>query len=184
MDKKWLNLRKRPTPAQRKAALKKVEKAVHTLNEIFKTLDYDSADDLRRTMLLDPFSSQALGNTPNLDPAFPLRGVANFQTLLDIIGTLEQWATTAQEHTKKLKDGDRRADVKRWFAEGIIDIWILIGHKEPTLTWRGDYNPQRTTGALMEFANAAAGPLELLPMEATLRQEIKLWKKKGPEPPR
>jgi hypothetical protein len=176
--KNWLNLSQRPTPAQRKAALRKIEKAAHTLNEILKTLDSDSSDDLRRVMLSDPFSSQVLGNNPQLAAVLSLRGYAKFQTLVDIISKLEQWATIAQEHTKELKDGDRPADVKRWFAKGLIEIWIMIGYKKPTVTSRWDYS--KTTGALMEFTNAAAGPLGLLPMEAALRQEIKLWKKKGP----
>ena len=179
--KNWHNLRERPTPAQRKAALRKVEKTAHTLNEILKTLDSDSSYDLRRAMLSDSFSDHALGIDPE-SAAYPFRGYAKFQTLLDIISKLEQWATKAQEHTQKPKDGDNRADVKRWYAEGLIEIWITIVHKRPTLTWDGNHS--KTTGALMEFTNAAARPLGLEPMEAALRQEIKLWKKKGPEPPR
>ncbi len=174
------NLSNRPTPAQRKAALRKIEKTTHTLNEIFKTLDSDSSYDLRRAMLSDPFSDHALGIDPE-SAAYPSRGIAKFQTLLDIISKLEQWATRAQVHTKELKDGDKPADVKRWFAEGIIDIWITIGHKRPTLTWDGNHS--KTTGALMEFTNAAAGPLGLLTMEAALRQAKELWKKRGRKRP-
>jgi len=176
-----LNLRERPTPAQRKAALKKVEKAVHTLNDVLNTLDYDSADDLQRMLLSDPFSNQALGIDPESAP-YPLRGYAKFKTLLDIISKLEHWAATAQEHTKELKYGDKRADVKRTYAEKLIEIWIMIGYKKPTITSRWDNS--KTTGALMEFTNAAAGPIGLERMEAALRQAIKLWKNKGPEPPR
>ncbi|MGD0275338.1 MAG: hypothetical protein ABSB79_04655 [Syntrophales bacterium] len=176
------NLSDRPSPAQRKAALEKIEKAVHTLNVSLKKLDSDSSDDLRRTMLSDSFSNWALGTDPELDAPRPLRGYAKFQTLVDIISKLEQWAAIAQEHTQEPKDGDKHADIKRWFAEGLIEIWILIGYKKPTITWRYDYS--KTTGALMEFANAAARPLKLDPMEAALRQEIEQWKKKGPKPPR
>jgi hypothetical protein len=177
--KNWLNLSKRPTPAQRKAALRRIEKKVHTLNEALKKLDYDSSDDLRSAMLSDPFSHQALSTDPELGAGHSLRGYAKFKTLLDIISKLEQWAAKAQEETKKPKDGDKRADVKRWFAEGLIDIWIMIGYKKPTITWR-TYYPEGTPGPLMEFTNAAARPLGLLPMEAALRQAIKEWKKKGP----
>jgi len=174
-----LNLSKRPTPVQRKTALKKIEKAAHTLNELFKTLDSDSTDDLRRSMLSDPFSYQALGTDPELDAAHPLLGYAKFQTLIDITNKLEQWAMIAQKNTQKPKDGDNPADVKRWFAEGLIKIWIKIGYEKPTISWRGDYELPKTTGPLMEFANAAACPLGLLPIEGALRQEIALWKKKG-----
>jgi hypothetical protein len=180
----WQNLSNRPTPAQRKAALKKIEKASHTLNEVLKKLDSDSSDDLRRAMLSDSFSNHALGTNPELDAPRPLRGYAKFQTLLGICNKLEQWAAIAQEHTKEPKDGDKPADVKRWFAEGLIDIWILIGYKKPTITVRWDCDPQKTTGALMKFANAAARPLGLEPMEAALRQAIELWRKKGHKPPR
>lgn len=144
-------------------------------------LDSDSSEDLRRAMLSDSFSDHALGIDPE-SAAYPFRGYAKFQTLMDIICKLEQWAAKAQEHTQEPKDGDNRADVKRWFAEGLIDLWTTIGYKKPTVTWDGNHS--KTTGALMDFANAAAGPLGLLPMEAALRHEIQLWKKKGPEPPR
>ena len=177
------NLSKRPTPAQRKAALRKVEKASHTLNEILNKLDSDSTDDLRRAMSSDSFSDHAL--SIDMKSVFHQpRAYAKYHILLDIISKLEQWAAIAQKYTQEPKDGDKPADVKRWFAEDIIKIWIMIGYKKPTITWRGDYNPPRTIGALMEFTNAAARPLGLLPMEAALRQAIQLWKKKGPEPPR
>jgi len=179
--KNRLNLSKRPTPAQRKAALKKVERASHTLKELSKTLDSDSSDDFKRAMLSDSFSDQALSIDPGY-AAYPFRGYAKFRALLNIISKLEQWSTIAQEHTQKPKDGNKPADVRRWFAEDIINLWITIGHKKPTLTSRWDNS--KTTGALMEFTNAAAGPLGLLPMEAALRQAKELWKKKGPEPPR
>ena len=179
--KNRLNLSKRPKPAQRKAALKKVERASHTLKELLKTLDSDSSDDFKRAMLSDSFSDHALGI--NLKSAsHRSRGYAKFQALLDIIDKLEQWATIAQEHTQEPKDGNKPADVKRWFAEDIIDLWITIGHKRPTLTW--DENHSKTTGALMEFTNAAAGPLGLERMEAALRQAKELWKKKGHKTPR
>jgi hypothetical protein len=173
----WSNLPNRPTPAQRKAALKRIEKATHTLNETLKTLDYDSSDDLRRTMLLDPFSHQALGTGPESGAAHWSRRYKEFQTMLDVISKLEQWAAIAQKDTQTPKDGNKRADVKRWFAEGLIDIWIMMGYKNPTITSR--YDCSKTTGALMEFTNAAAGPLGLLPMEAALRQAMKQWRKTG-----
>lgn len=182
--KNWLNLPSRPTPAQRKTALKKIEAAAHTLNALFKTLNSDSVDDLRRAMLSDAFSYRALGTDPALDPAHPELGYAKFQTLVDINNKLEQWAAIAQKNTMKPKDGDNAADVKRWYAEGLIKIWIKIGYEKPTITWRGDYDSPKTTGALMEFANAAARPLGLLPMEGALRQAITLWKKTGLKPPR
>ena len=179
--KNRLNLSKRPTPAQRKAALKKVEKTAHTLNEILKTLDSDSTDDLRRAMSSDLFSEHALGI--DLKSVFHQpRAYAKFQALLDIISKLEQWATIAQEHTQEPKDGNKPADVKRWFAEDIIDLWITIGYEKPTVTW--DPIHSKTTGALMEFTNAAAGPLGLEPIEAALRQGIEEWKKKGHKTPR
>jgi hypothetical protein len=180
--KNELNLSSRPRPAQRKAALKRIEKATHTLNEALKTLDGDSSDDLRRAMLSDPFSHHTLGIDPGLGAGHWSRRYGKFKTLLDIISKLEQWAAKAQEDTKKPKDGDKRADVKRWFAEGLIEIWIMIGHKKPTITWLWDKS--ETSGALMKFTNAAARPFNLLPMEAALREEIKQWKKKGPESPR
>jgi hypothetical protein len=175
--KNWLNLSNRPTPVQRKAALKRIGKMARTLSEGLKTLDSDSADDLRRAMLSDPFSSRALGTEPELSAADPRLGYAKFQTLTDISSKLEQWAAIAQEHTKEPKDGNKPADVKRWFAGGLIQIWVMIGYKKPTIAWRDDQS--KTTGALMEFTNAAARPLGLDPMEAALRQEIELWKKKG-----
>ena len=79
--KNWLKLKNRPTPAQRKTALKKIEKATHTLNGILKTLDGDSTDDLRKAMLSDPFSRQALGTDPEVYPGHRTRGHAQFQTL-------------------------------------------------------------------------------------------------------
>lgn len=179
--KNWLKLKNRPTPAQRKTALKKIEKATHTLNGILKTLDGDSTDDLRKAMLSDPFSRQALGTDPEVYPGHRTRGHAQFQTLFDIIYKLEDWSKIAQEQTNIPKDGDKPADVKRWFAEGIIKIWIRIGYEKPTLIWRR--SQKITAGALMEFAEAAARPLGLEPIEAALREEIKVWKKRGPEPP-
>jgi hypothetical protein len=173
--KNWQNLPNRPTPSQREAALRKVEKATHTLNEILKTLDSDSSYDLRWAMLSDSFSDRALGIEQE-SADYPFRGIAKFQTLLDITNKLEQWAATAQERTKEKKDGNKPADVKRWFAERITKIWIMIGYEKPTITTRTDNS--KTTGPLMEFTNAAAGPLGLLPMEAALKEEIKLWREK------
>jgi len=182
------NLLKRPRPAQRKAALKRIEKATHTMNEALMKLDGDSSEDLRRAMLSDSFSSWALGTTPEFDIPRPLRGYAKFNTLLDIISKLEQWAMAAQQRTVEPKDGDKRADAKHWFAKRLINIWITIGYKKPTVTWRGDLHPPKTTGIFMEFTNAAARPFNLLPMEAALRQGIKQWKidqgkKKGSKDP-
>jgi hypothetical protein len=179
--KNWLNLPKRPTPAQRKAALKKVGKAAHSLTEQLKMLDGDSNDDFRRAILSDPFSSRALGFDLKFAATHPSRGYAEFRVLIDIIIKLEQWAAIAQEITQEPKDGDKLADIKRWYAEGLIQIWIMIGHKRPTITWRWDRS--KTTGALMKFANAAARPFGFEPMEAALRQEIEQWRKTGPKPP-
>jgi len=176
--KNWSNLPNRPTPAQRKVALKKVEKAAHVLNELFQTLDTDSYNDLRKAMLSDSYSDQVLAIDPRLDPTLPLQ-YAKFQTILGICSRLEQWAVAAQEHTKKPKDGDKNADIKRWFAEGLIKIWIKVGHEKPTISWRGDYELPKTNGPFMEFVNAAARPLGLIPMEFALRQEIDSWKKKN-----
>lgn len=123
-------------------------------------------------MLSDPFSYQALGTDPKSGAAHRLRGYAKFQTLLVIISKLEQWAAKAQKDTQTTKDGDKRADVKRWFAEGLIEIWIMIGYKKPTITSR--YDCSKTTGALMEFTNAAARP----------QRRNKTMEKKGPKSPR
>lgn len=101
----WLNLSNRPTPTQRKAGLKRIEKAARTLAEKLKALDGDSASDLRDAVLSDPFSKQALGTNPEIDETNPSQGYAKFQALLDIIGKLEQWATIAQERTRNPKDG-------------------------------------------------------------------------------
>jgi hypothetical protein len=176
------NLEKRPSPAQRKAALKRVEKAANTLKDILQTLDGDSSDDLRWEIMSDPERNKILFTDPEYNAPHRLEGYIKFQTLLNVIGKLEQWSQTAQNKTLEPKDGNRLADTKRWLAERLIQLWILIGYEKPTITWRYEYS--KTTGALMEFVNAVAHPLGLKPMEAALRHQIDLWKKTEHKPPR
>ena len=174
----WATLPDRPTPAQRRSTLKKVETAAHTLNELLEALDGDCADDLRRVMLGDAaFSSHAFGTDPDLDVRNPRFGRAKFQALLNITTKLEEWVAAAQENTQKPKDGDKPADIKRWFAEGLIKIWVKIGYEKPTIVWSN--NPPKATGALMEFTTAVAKPLGLNPMESALREAIAVWRKTG-----
>jgi hypothetical protein len=177
------NLTRRPLPAQRKAALKKVAKAANTLKDILKALDGDSSDDLRWAIMSDLERNKILFTDPEYNAPHRLEGYIKFQALLNVVSKLEQWSQIAQKKTLKPKDGNRRADVKRQFTEGLIQIWILIGHKKPTVTSRSDYKVHGTSGALMEFTKAAASPLGLEPMEGALRQAIAQWKKTGLEPP-
>jgi len=176
------NLEKRPLPAQRKAALKRVEKAANTLKDILQTLDGDSADNLRQAIMSDSEIKKILFSDPEYNAPPRLEEYIKCQALLNVVSKLEQWSQIAQKKTLKPKDGNRLADTKRWLAERLIKLWILIGYEKPTVTWCYEYS--KTTGALMEFTNAAASPLGLLPMEAALRQEIELWKKAGHKPPR
>ena len=170
------HLVKRPTIAERKAALIKIEKLALKLNQVLKNLDDDCSYDLRRAMLSDPYSYRALLTDPTLDAAHPLLGFAKYQTLINVSEKIPEWASIAQANTKKAKDGDKLADPKRWFAEGLVKIWIAIGYKKPTITYSSLRNPPKATGALMEFVTLAAEPMGFKSMEATLRESIDLWK--------
>jgi hypothetical protein len=179
--KNWLNLPKRPTPPQRKAALAKIRNAAKNLHEVLATLDSDAAEDFRRVMLADDFSRHALGIDPAIDMPGPMQGFAKYQTLVNLSQKIEQWASTARAGITARKEGNRSADVKRWYAEGLVDIWIQIGYKRPTITC--DPIGGKAKGPLMEFATAAARPLRLFSMESAIRHAIAEWKKKGRTPP-
>lgn len=174
----WKYLADRPSPAQRRATLMRLADSLSNTNEILNGLDSDTLDDLRIIIADDPISVKLLAIPDDCRAPIPLFSYVRLDNLRILINSMEQWSKLAAAKSRKAKkDGDLPADIKRWYVEGLIKIWLGVGHKKPTVTTAGSY----TKGAFMEFAKLASEPLGLWPLEATIRKEIQNYKLLSPK---